>query len=386
MRSGKTLRTLVSTLANALTTLGPQLVAIALLQPADFGQFSLAYLAFALGSSLMLSLVAEAVDWSRSPVATTNYLEAAAWVALLVAPCAALLALATGSGPLTAALLGTATFFATYRVGARYLEVGTGNIRVATAADLGGALALAVCVALGIAMRTDGPVLVAAAWATSGLAAGVLGRRPRLTGPTLLGRWWHANGARARILLKDSLVLDTSSIGTPYIVAPLLGVAGFGIYRAISNVAAPVRLLLNPLRPLIARRSIDRLLSPALFGAVLGASALAGGAATACLHVLTMIDLDIGVLTATAVYAVPAGLFVAASLAGHYLYLVARSHTDGTTLWRGRLIQSGVALVVPVLGAISRNLDVAIWSYVIATVVGAVTWGALVAHRRGGDA
>ena len=39
-------------------------------------------------------------------------------------------------------------------------------------------------------------------------------------------------------LTLDSLVQDISSIGAPYAIAPILGLANFGIYRAISNVAA----------------------------------------------------------------------------------------------------------------------------------------------------
>src|SRR3546814_2459591 len=57
------------------------------------------------------------------------------------------------------------------------------------------------------------------------------------------------------------------------------GIANFGIYRAVSNVAAPVRLVLDPLRPVLSGASLTTLRSPRGIWIPIGISVAFGGAA-----------------------------------------------------------------------------------------------------------
>lgn len=97
-------------------------------------------------------------------------------------------------------------------------------------------------------------------------------KTPLMTSPTQLVVWVKSQRKAIRPLLRDSVVMDVSAIGTPYALMPFLGLVNFGIYRAVSSVAAPVRLIINPLRPQIANMSRKYMSSR---GMLLGMGALA---------------------------------------------------------------------------------------------------------------
>lgn len=375
---------LLATAANAVATLGPQLVALVSLNARDFGQFSLVYLTFALGSSLMLSVVAEA---AHAPAADTqgrrSNLAAAGWLATTVGLLGGALALATSDNLALALLSSVGVGCTAYRVGARYLEVRTGQLNLALLADTVAVAGLGLGVGVGIAVGAAELTVVGCGWALSGVVSLATGLRPPVSSPMAFVRWCKGHSTRIRHLLRDSIVLDVSSIGIPYAIAPLLGVAGFGVYRAISNVAAPVRLLLNPLRPTIASGTRSSALSRRRLTVVAASAVAFGMAATGALLALDNLHVELGVLSDLGRYAVAAGLFVASSLGGHYLYLVARSHATGATLLQGRLVQSGIAIALPLAGAMTRDTTTAIAAYVGSTAAGVLVWLFLLMRRNG---
>jgi hypothetical protein len=220
--------------------------------------------------------------------------------------------------------------------------------------------------------------MMTAVWAASALAAAVLSKRPSLLKPKSLTEWRRRHAMEIRPLLRDSLLMDAGSIGTPYLLAPVLGLANFGVYRAISNVAAPVRLVLNPIRPQLASAPIETQRSSRRVTVVTAASLLFGGAAYLGLLLVGVLPVELGSLSAIVDFALPASVFVAANFLGHYFYIVARSHANDRRLLTGRIVQTLLAIVVPVVGVLVGGLTGAIWGYAGCTAVSAVVWTALV--------
>lgn len=368
---------------NALATLGPQVVALFYLGPDAFGRFSLVYLVYALGASIMLSVVCEAaarrVRKGGERSGRDAYLGAVLWVSIFAGVGAALLSLVLLPEAWLAAVVVVGVGCAVYRVGARFREIEESAWGIAVRADVCGLVGLVGGVFLFGRLVAPLSALVLA-WALGGSLACLAGYRTSLALPGALTTWCGDHRSEIGPLLRESLVMDLSSIGAPYLIAPVLGAAQFGIYRAVSNVAAPVRLVLNPLRPKLAQMDVRSIYSKRTLAPAVGGAVILGTGAWGALVVIGRLDLTAGVITSLAPYAVACGLFVVSSFVGHLLYLGARTHATPGMLWSGRIAQSGFALVVPVAAAWVGGLSWAIWGYVVATIIGAVVW-ALVAHR-----
>lgn len=366
---------IVATLVNAALTLAPQLVGLVALAPRDFGKFSVVYLLFAWGASLQLSIVCEPVARAgRDGLALTREHRAAGtWLALPIGVLAAVASqVAWGDLALTALSL-VAVTAASFRIATRYAALLDGDWRGVLRTDVIGAVFFVVACAAAALASLSAPLVVLTAWATAGVGVALLGPRPVPSSPTALTTWISTRKAEIKPLLKDSLVLDASSIGTPYLLAPLLGFASFGIYRALSNVAAPVRLVIEPLRP--AWAGMDATALHRVLRKVSLVIALPLGALTAvALLVVGELPWTVGVLTDLADWWVAAGIFVALSMVSHIYYIAARLHAPAADLWRGRLIQSGTAMVLPLAGAFVDGLRGALWAFVAATAIGALVW------------
>lgn len=377
---------IISVLANAGHVLAVQLVALLLLDAEQFGSFSLFYLAFALGSSLMLSLVSEA--WARRGTVDGTlaewgeYARASLLVSIALGAIATAGALAVPSLRDAALFGGVAVVLATFRTGARYHDARTGR---SAGVGLGDVLGLVVTVggALLLVLGVVPVVLesVVGVWAVSA-AASLAATRPFAPLRRKRSRWLSDHREQIRPLIRDSLILDMGSIGTPLLLAPLLGLAGFGVYRAVSNVAAPVRLVLNPLRPVIADGGVEASAGRRRLGAVLVVSLLFGALSLAALAVIDLLSIDLGALSALAPYALPTGLFVAANFYGHYSYIVCRAHAAGATLLRGRVVQTVSAILFPIIGLIVAGLPGAIWGYALCTTASSVYWAYLASMLR----
>jgi hypothetical protein len=360
------------------------IVALILLSPAQYGIFSIPYLIFSFGLSLQLSIVTEA--WTRRRLGGfdvsgwSDFWSALMFLsALLGFGASAVAALTLGlSSPWW--LAGLAVAVALLRNGARYFDLATNRGNAILFADLCGIVAF-VAGLLVLLAYTDPFAAVVGAWFASGFAS-LLWTGSRMWnfggGPR---SWVRVHKQQIRPLLVDSLLLDAGSIGSPLLLAPFLGATNFGIYRGISNVALPVRLILEPLRPSIGGQRPDSVFARRTLVFVLGlSSALAVACYLALELVVPLLKLQTSTLGVLADYALPSSLFVLANFVGHYYYIVCRARATQSQILAGRLAQTIGAISLPILGFIALDLIGAIWGFVAATSVSALLW-ALVAVR-----
>lgn len=376
-----------STASNAVFSLSVQLLGLVTLAPSAFGVFSLQYLVFALGVSVSLSTVSE--PWLRTDLAKghrsswPDYSNALIYLSVATAVATAILSLIVPGLAMVAATGAVAAGANVYRSGARYHQVRTGRWRIVLTADvLGVVVTVAVWAALFFATDLDRLLVLSLAWMFGGLAAAAAAQRPSLRGPGSVLVWFRLHREHIIPLLKDSSLMDVGSIATPFAVAPLLGLADFGVYRAVSNVAAPVRLVLNPLRPVLAGAPLPTFRSIRRVVLVVALSIGFGAAAAVALLIIGSLDIQLGSLTALTEYAIPTGLFVSANFLTLFYYMIARAHLTGNALLAGRIVQTILAILLPITGALVAQLNGAIWFYAVGTALGGVFWVVIVLRGR----
>ncbi|KRC49314.1 hypothetical protein ASE16_11175 [Leifsonia sp. Root227] len=376
----------VATATNAASVLSTQLLGLISLAPADFGLFSLQYLLFALASSVTLSVVSE--PWMRTDLRQNHRSTWADYssIQLYVSMAAAVVTLVFSllvPGLAVIALTGAlAVGVNVYRAGVRYHQVRTNQWnRVLVGDVVAFTLTVATWVVL-LLLGMHGLMALSIAWLTGGVLSALVAHRPHLRGPRSIGAWFGTHRDHIVPLLKDSTLMDLGSIGTPFVVAPLLGIADFGVYRAVSNVAAPVRLILNPLRPVLAGLPAHSHRVPRRIVISIAGAFFFGVAAYLALLGIGLLHIQLGSLSAVVTYAIPTALFVSANFFGHYYYIIARSHAAQRGLLIGRIVQTSLAIILPIIGALAFGLAGAIWCYAGATVVSSTVWVLVVTGRR----
>lgn len=359
---------------SAINTSTVQVIAILSLTPSDYGAFSLYYLAFAIASSVTYSAVAEA--WIRSGrdgrellpwVQYCTTLLAVAGLALILVAVAGVLA----GAPALGISFGLAICLTTYRLGARYYSVAVSHFRYVGPADLIGAIVMVIGF-WALQEVTAALTALSLAWVGSSLVSVLLSERPRIDlhfGPR---HWVRAHRASIGILFLDSALSDIGTIGVPLLLAPLLGPAKFGVYRAVSSAALPVRLMLDPIRPILGGLSVGVFArARTVLVALLGATAI-GAAAFLTLAALESAPLlASSVLNALSEYALPVGIFVGGNFLGMLYYLVGRAHFSAKRLLLYRIVETVGAVIFPVVGYVWSDLTGAIWGYVLVSIVNA---------------
>lgn len=362
----------------ALAQLTPQVCALVFLNAKQFGNFSLVYLVFAFGTSLVLSAVSEA--GMRFTIAfsvqfsSKQYISAAELISVTIGVLGGALAGFLTESIFIAVAALFAILLAIRRSAVRYRELSQGKIRRVIITDgISGISFLLMAFILGALLAFSISTLFFA-WTFSGLLALVLGtdRAPGRLKDSMM--WFRDLRTEILPLLKESLVMDVASIGVPFLIAPVLGVGAFGVYRSIANFDAPGRLILNPLRPRIGAISIHRLGSRLSLVTVCLFSLPLGASAGATLWLIREHSLVSGVLFDLAHFALLTSVHVTAAFLGHAFYMVARTHAPSALLWRARIMHSVVALVLPLTGALVSGLDGALTLYVFATVLGSLIW------------
>ena len=360
-----------------------QILALISQVPADFGRFSALYLFFALSSSVALSVVCEAWQRVRPSASWKEY-------------SAPLLYLSVSAGLLTGGVFslfpgfedlfilgGVAVGFATYRTGARYFSMHERDFKWILPADIGGTVVLAAgWLIFLLAPNNFSPVALFSVWAASSLVGAMTSRPAAGYHPNRVPIWVKKHRQEIRTLLSDSLTLDASNIGTPYALIPILGVTGFGVYRALSNISGPVKLLLAPIRPLFSTVSPARFATFKSVGIFVGLALIIGAVCFAALQLLSLSQLSIGTLTALTDYIWQSSVFVAGTFLNGIYYLVARTHFSRARLLAARAITSIVGILFPRVGALLWGLDGAITMVTVATVVFAVTWIVLLFQQK----
>lgn len=375
-----------STGVNALYVLALQVLALVSLDPADFGAYSIQYLAYALSSSICMSVISEA--WLRRDLREGKKSGWSSYSAVLFYFCCAagaltfLISLSVPYLSVVAWQGAVAVAASAYRTGARYYATRFHNNRYVLLGDLAGLIVTVVGWALVQLIAEHSLASMVSVWAAGALAAALFSRLPVVGNPSVVKTWAQDHGLHIKPLLRDSLLLDFGAVGTPLLLAPILGLADFGTYRAISNVSAPVRLVLTPIRPLLAAAPLafHQSKAKALLNFVIALSF--GALAWCCLAWLAQSNIDLGTLSALTAYAVPAAIFVAANFIGHFYYIVARAHATGRDLFAGRVAQTLLVTVLPLIGVVFAGLDGAIWLYTIATCLWSIIWVYQTFQRR----
>lgn len=377
------------TALNAFAGLAPQVSALLTMDAAAFGRFSLIYFAYALSLSLSLSLISE--PWhirllAGRGAAWLPYASATAGLALLSALAAVVLGLVLGFSLGLALLAGLAIGLATFWEPTRYFLLQHEQVRRAGLADVAYAIAFVGAGGLGFVLTGDATFAVYLGWAAAGLAllAFVPAREGRFAWPWT---WFREHGREARRLASDSILMDVGSVFTPILLAPMLGVAGFGTYRAVSNVAVPVRLILNPLRPVITNtRDTKWATGNRMWWGVVAGGVVVSLAVLLALEALGWFGWQIGVLNSLLPFTVPVAVTVLANFVGHYAYIRCRSRATTRELLTGRVSQTLIVTLIPIAGVLIGGLPGGIWAYAISGVGTAIVWSLIDRRHAAPDA
>lgn len=360
-------------LLSSIGSLGLPLAAMLVLEPSSYGAFSLFYLLGALANSLQLSVVSEA--WVRSARgAWAEYISATIMVALGGSVIAAVLALITPEFSPYFWIVFLAVFGQVYWNGSRFHAFRELNWRYVLPGDFLGALATVVATTvffLSPAVRL-GDVLF---WWAAVKWVSILASRPPkgLAVGKVLG-WVSSHKREIRTLVADGAISDAASIGTPYALVPIVGVADLGTYRAVSNIGAPLRSLIAPLRPALTRIPLSMWGSPRLALKLVLLASGAGVVVWITLFGLEYVGLDLGTLNSLFPYAPAVGLYAFAMTLSTIYSLVARQVASNSSVIGTRTLVSIVAIVAPIVGAAVWGLSGAIWGYSLALCFAAVMW------------
>jgi O-antigen/teichoic acid export membrane protein len=369
----------LSSVTGAVSSALVPIVALLLLAPTEYGLFSVPYLIYAFGVSLQYSVVSEA--WARlrarTPDAVTwrSYTGALSMLAAVMALAGGVVFLLIARQPVAAALMCGAVLSAVYQSGIRYYRVATGAIRRVMLSDLAGIVAFVIGILAFSGLHDLG--WIAGAWLLQAVAAVlVLGLPIPARGAGLI-TWTRTHHRVIRPLLLDSLLMDAGAIGTPFLLAGLMSPRSFGIYRAVSNVAMPVRLLVDPLRPMIGRMQVRRLFAMTTTALLITAGALLSAACYLVLVFIVPLFADLGTLTALVPYALPASLFVAGSLWGTVYYIVCRTRATHRRIMIGRIAQTVLVIILPIAGFAAWGLVGAIWGFSLSSLISSAVWATL---------
>lgn len=363
---------LLATVVNSVLLTLPQIVALVVLSPTNFGIFALFSLAASLNGLLLAALVVD--PWLRSTAQPTDEgaFTGVAAVGATIGGAPATLCVLLATSELSLALLAfLASSLVTLRTCLRVRDVRSQRGRVVLLGDVLGVVSLvAVIGTYGADMHLAECLWLIISGQAAPLVVAALGSRSIRCHPLA---WWRAHRDDIRLLAADSLWGAVSGVGAPYALLPILGLTDFGTYRAISNLAAPVRLIVQPLKPMLPRLVVPKRDIPG------AASILALGFAMAALATGTL-RVGIGdwadgsAIEALRVIAAPAGIYFGFNLVLQTYWARARLVTTRRLLRSTRRWHLAIASVLPLVGGASLGLHGAAWGLGGATALCAVAW------------
>lgn len=366
----------------SIANLGLPILAMLVLQPAQYGAFSLVYLAGAFANTLQLSTVSEV--WVRTgadshPENSWNrYSNATLLVGAAGGAVAAGVALISAETRPYWALLFVAVFAQVYANGSSFRALRIFDWRyVLPSGALGSVAVLASAVAL-FALPTAGLLEVLLSWAIVKVAMLLGARPPRHIDVRESFAWLRTNKKDITTLVSDGAIANLSNLGPPYMVAPILGLAHFGTYRALENLSAPMRTVISSLRPALTRLPLRRLGSVKLAAQVGLGSLLIGVIVFLTLRGLEYTGLDLGTLNTLFPYAPLIALYMTAITLWNLYPLLARQVAASRYVITLRASLSVIAILGPVGGAIGWGLPGALWGQIIHIWVAALAWWILV--------
>lgn len=366
----------------SIANLGLPILAMLVLQPTQYGAFSLVYLAGALANTLQLSTVSEV--WVRAGADTNaenswnRFSNATILVGVAGGAVAAVVALISTETRPYWPLLFVAVFAQVYANGSSFRALRLFDWRyVLPSGALGSAAVLASAVVL-FALPTVGLLEVLLSWVLVKVAMLLGARPPRRIGVRESFAWLRTNKKDITTLVSDGAIANLSNLGPPYMVAPILGLAHFGTYRALENLSAPMRTVISSLRPALTRLPLRRLGSVRLAVQVGLGSLLIGVIAFLALRGLEYTGLDLGTLNSLYPYAPLVALYMTAITLWNLYPLLARQVAASRHVITLRASLSVVAILGPVGGALGWGLPGALWGQIIHIWIAALAWWILV--------
>lgn len=365
---------------NGLSSVLPQVAGVVFLSSFGYGQFSIVYLAFAFGSSIVLSVVGDAWVVSNRGALKADigiYFTLLTSASLIFGVIAAIVTLAFVRDVSLITLGSFAVLFATFRVGFRYLLMQRGRWVGVSRSDAVFLISFTLLLSLGVFRSAVTPNSLLLIWSLSSILSifSNIGMC-RFSSLRLAWQWLGANRRSIRPLLLDTLVMDASVVGTPYGMAPLLGMSAFGAYRAVSSLSSPLRLLVAPLRPgIVGAPSVwlkrTKVLLVYSGGAVIAVSSVV------VLLAVGQLDVSVGVISDLAPYSIPVGVYVLAAALLAVYPLVCRASLSQSRLLVGRIGQTFLGVIGPFAGLVVGGLEGAIWGFALASLLAGVAWHAL---------
>jgi len=371
-------RLLLVTTLNSLGAVGLQIVALVTLEPIDYGLFTIPYLMAAFFCSLELSVVSD--PWARmmrevgSRRPWPEYSTVTLYLSLVGSLATAILCVAIFPLREAAVAAAVAAFATIYRYGARYQSLHLKDWNYVLSSDLTVVVLTVVAGVFLVLIADPSAAHIFNAWMFISLGGAVSSRWPTPESPRVLRSWMHVHRSQIGPLLRDSLVMDVAAIGTPYALVPFLGIADFATYRALSNIGAPVRLLVNPLRAHIGAMSRPALREGSLAARIALLSIAMGAAGVLSLYILSVADWNLGTLNTLYEHLFVVGVYLAANFPALLLYVFSRQFASPSAITRARVAQTMAYVGLPIIGAWGWGISGAVWGYALATVVAIVAW------------
>lgn len=362
----------------SISNLGVPLVAMVVLQPAQYGVFSLVYLVGALASTMQLSVVSEV--WVRAQgrhgAANTwnRFINATVLIGVFGGTVGILVALLFEDTRPYWPLLFVAVFAQVYASGSSFRALRGFDWRYVLPTDVLGTLAV-VGSAVALVLFSDGALVhVLVAWAAVKTASMLGARPPERLDPREAVSWIRTNRKDITTLVSDGAIANVANIGTPYMLTPALGLANLGTYRALENLSGPVRTVIASARPVLTRLPTRRLGSATFALLVVALSSAVGACASGALMLLERTDLDFGTLNSLYPFTVVVGLHLSVITVWTLYPLLARQVAPSRQVVTVRAAVSVLAIVAPLVGAAVWGLPGALWAQVGQLSVAAFVW------------
>lgn len=383
-------RILATIVTGGVLTVAAPLAAFIGMQPAEYGLFSLVYLVFGFGTSVQYSVVAE--PWARALLISgsstsrqSDYARALLALSAGFGVAALVVALVIPELRALSPLLVVGVTLGVYRLGARYRAAAAGSYGRVAISDGLGIAAFAVALALSLGWSLEPLIAVSISWAVSAVSSCLAFSRPVFSAGHGLIHWIQSHHRQIRPLLFDSIIMDVGAIGTPFALASVMPAAQFGVYRGVSNLAIPLRILGESLRPSMVGVPLGRVVGPLALPIAL-ASLLVGGVTAAALYTLSMVSLDLGTLSSLSSHYLAGGVFMVGSSVALVYNSLCRIHASGRDVFSGRLIQTVLVVAGPIAGFAAGGLAGAIWGFALSALAASLVWTFIAARtvRRGG--
>lgn len=247
--------------------------------------------------------------------------------------------------PIEIALLATlSTVFGICRSGNRYYLLATGRSARAGVSDAAGASAGLI---LWVVVHVFSEVSVTTvfwAWLLTGLLSLLVGNI--VLSPTRYGIvvWFRANWIDIRSLLGEALVMNVSSVSTPYVAGLIGGSFAMSLVRASSSLLYPIRLILGIIRPRLISHGVKNLKVSVVV--VTMCAVLLGIIMAGALRLVSSQGLFPGTaLDLLSAHFVPMSILIVVSAVSVFAQFEAKGRLSGRALFIRRLVHSTLVVL-----------------------------------------